>query len=49
MDDKNVAYLKNLFAPDEKKKVKSFWNMQGNPATSRIRITPAILTILMTI
>lgn len=29
MDDKNVAYLKNLFAPDEKKKVKKFLEYAG--------------------
>ena len=29
MDDKNVEYLKNLFAPDEKKKVKKFLEYAG--------------------
>lgn len=29
MDDKNVAYLRNLFAPDEKKKVKKFLEYAG--------------------
>ena len=29
MDDKNVAYLKNLFAPDEKNKVKKFLEYAG--------------------
>ena len=29
MDDKNVAYLRNLFAPDEKNKVKKFLEYAG--------------------